>query len=45
MRISPPEDTETTTMIPTPDAPKHIKDNIHVHKNAKKSTKFNGKKQ
>ncbi|XP_054163619.1 uncharacterized protein LOC128961409 [Oppia nitens] len=40
MRINPPNDTETTTtMIPTPDAPKHIKE-VHVkHVNQKKSTK------
>jgi len=40
MRINPPNDTETTTtMIPTPDAPKHIKSEHIKHVNNKKSTK------
>lgn len=40
MRINPPNDTETTTtMIPTPDAPKHIKVEHVKHVNNKKSTK------
>lgn len=44
LRISPPSDEETTTMIPTPDAPHHIKANVEKSKKDKKSTKFNGKK-
>lgn len=47
MRISPPSDVETTTMIPTPDAPEHIKANKELHIEGKKkasSGKFNGKK-
>ncbi|KAH9401822.1 hypothetical protein TYRP_017233 [Tyrophagus putrescentiae] len=44
LRISPPTDTETTTMFPTPDAPEHIKAKKELHLEKKKSTKFNGKK-
>lgn len=45
LRINPPiDELETTTIIPTPDAPNHIKERVK-EVNKKKSTKFNGKKQ
>ncbi|KAH7645119.1 hypothetical protein HUG17_0657 [Dermatophagoides farinae] len=47
LRINPPVDmAETTTIIPTPDAPDHIKENTkeQLMKKKKSTTKFNGKK-
>ncbi|XP_027206243.2 uncharacterized protein LOC113799751 isoform X2 [Dermatophagoides pteronyssinus] len=48
LRINPPIDSmeETSTIIPTPDAPEHIKQNQReqLMKKKKSSTKFNGKK-